>query len=100
MTRFWRWVEIGKRLLSVGRSWTSTSPLGRYYWCSNVYRLLWPLISVLTIVFVLLLPMLHLLLLPHPFIIEKSFEHMVKQLVFFCNALTRMKMTLLTELDL
>jgi hypothetical protein len=59
--------------------------------------LLWPLVFILTIAFVLLL--LHLLLLPRPFINE-SVERMVNQLVFVCHASTGMKTTLLTELGL
>jgi hypothetical protein len=100
MTRFWRWVEVGKRLPSVGRSWTSTSPFGRYHWWHNIHLLLRPLVFILTIAFVLLLLQLHLLLLPRPFINEESVERMVNQLVFVCHASTGMKTTLLTELGL
>ena len=100
MTRFWRWVEVGKRLPSVGRSWTSTSPFGRYHWCHNIHLLLRPLVFILTIAFVLLLLLLHLLLPPRPFINEESVERMVNQLVFVCHTSTGMKMTLLTELGL
>jgi hypothetical protein len=78
MTRLQRWFEIGKRLPSVGRSWTSTSPLGRDRRCHAI----------------------HLLLLLRPFINEESVECMVNQLVFVCHVSTGMKMTLLTELGL
>jgi hypothetical protein len=62
--------------------------------------LLRPLVFILTIAFVLLLLLLHLLLLPRPFINEESIERMVNQLVFVCQASTGMKTTLLTELGL
>jgi hypothetical protein len=53
---------------------------------------------ILIIVFVLLL--LYLLLLPRPFINEKSVERTVNQLVFVCHASTGIKTTLFTELGL
>ena len=97
MTRFWRWVEVGKRLPSVGRSWTSTSPFGRYHWCHNIHLLVRPLVFILTIAFALLLLPLLLLLFPRPPINKESVERMVNQLVFVS---TGMKTTLLTELVL
>lgn len=98
MTRFWRWVEVGKRLPSVGRSWTSTSPFGRYHRCYNIHFLLWPLVFILTMAFVLLL--LHILLLPRHFINEENVERLVNQLMFVCHASNGMKTTFLTELVL
>jgi len=99
MTRFWRWVEVGKRLPSVGRSWTSTSPLGRDRRCHAIHALLRSLVLIPTITFALVL-VLHLLLLPRPLIKEESVERRVNQAVFVCYASTGMKTTLLIELGL
>ena len=96
MIRLWRLFEVGKRWPSVGRSWTSTNPFGRYHWCHNIHLLLRPLVFILTIAFVLL--RLYLLLLPRPFINKESVERMVNQLVFVCHASTGMKTTHLIEL--
>ena len=98
MIRIWRWVEIGKRLPSVGRSWTSTSPLGRYCRCYNIHLLLRSLVFTLTMALVLLL--LHLLLLPLTLINEENVERRVNLFVFVCHASTGMKTTLVTELGL
>jgi hypothetical protein len=92
MTRLWRWIKVRKRLPSVSRSWTSTSLLGYYYCCHNIYLLLRPVILINLL--------LHFLLLPHPLINEESVERMVNQIVFVCYASTGMKTTFLTELGL
>jgi hypothetical protein len=90
MTR--RWIKVGKRLPFVSRSWTSTSPLGRYHCCHNIHLLLRPVILINLL--------LHFLLLPRSLINEESVERMVNQLVFVYYASTGMKTTLLTELGL
>jgi hypothetical protein len=85
------WIKVGKRLLSIGRSWTSTSPLGHYHCCHNIHLLLRSIILINLL--------LHFLLLPRPLINKESVERMVNQLVFVYYASTS-KTTLLTELGL
>ena len=98
MARPWGWVKVRKRLPSISRSWTSTSPLGRDRRCHAIQLLLRSLVLILTIAFALLL--LHLLLLPRSLIKEESVECRDNQSVFVCYASTSMKITSSTELVL
>jgi hypothetical protein len=62
--------------------------------------LLRPLIFILTIAFVLLLSLLHLLLLPRPFINKESVERMVNKLLFvYSQAITATTPSLYVQLD-
>jgi hypothetical protein len=97
VTRLWRWVEVGKQLPSVGRSWTSTNPLGRDRRYHAIHALLRSLVLIPTITFALLL-VLHLLLLPRLLIKRESVQHRVNQAMFVCYTSTGIKTTLLIEL--
>jgi hypothetical protein len=96
ITRLWRWFDVGKRLPSVSRSWTSTNPLGYFCRCHNIHFLLRSLVLILTITFALLL--LYLLPPPRTPINGESGERRVNQPVFVCYASTGIKTTLLIEL--
>ena len=92
ITRLQQQIKVKKRLPSIGRSQTSTSPLGRYYYYYNIYLLLYSIILINLL--------LYFLLLPCPLINKESVKRIINQLVFIYYASTNIKTTLLIKLSL